>query len=173
MTDKDKGKFMVLMTGMNEASPGSEKISKEKLKIYFDFLKDLPFEEIQNNANSHFCKNKWFPAICELRGTDSSSNTDEAIQAYETIGRLLKNNYHPLMLKQVTAVKKELEKINKPEWVAMLEKWAWGIQNSTNSAVTRKQFIDSFNSAKNKRIDEKALRLEPGKQKKTIGAKHE
>ena len=159
MTEQDYKKFGALMVQMGEVSVGTEEMkrpSPQKIKTYFAFLKDLNFEIIQNNANKHFCKNKWFPAICELRDESDKKTETEAIEAFETISNFLDAYYAPEFGRLTTEIiEDKLKALNKTELIPVLHKWGMEIYSRTNITATRAQFIKTFQA--NKEINNRLL----------------
>ena len=146
MTEKDRIEFKRLMAKMGEASVGNEEMrrpSPNKCEIYFDFLKDLPFEIIVQNANLHFRRNKWFPAISELR--NEADENSRAVEAYSIIEELMDNLYDPMLgTCCLNAMNEKLDSMGKSYLKPVLMKWGTEIWSRQNITATRAQFLKSF-----------------------------
>lgn len=146
MTENDRNEFIRLMGKMGEAAVGNEEMkrpSKQKMEIYFDFLKDLPLETIVQNANLHFRKNKWFPAICELR--NEADENSRAVEAYSIIEELMDNLYDPMLgTCCLNAMNEKLDSMGKSYLKPVLMKWGTEIWSRQNITATRAQFLKSF-----------------------------
>lgn len=149
MIEQDREQFTQLMIMMSEVSAGTEELkrpSKNKIKMYFDFLKDLDFELIKENANLHFRKNKWFPAISELRNESDEQIEKEAIQAFEKIKQLMSKYYWGEFgnsCRNIMIMK--LKESNQDNLVPYLDEWGIEIANG-NTQVVRSQFIKTYKS---------------------------
>lgn len=64
MQEKDKKEFLVLMATLSEAF--KEDVSKERAKIYFEFLKGYSIEGIKYAIKRAIKELKFFPKISEL-----------------------------------------------------------------------------------------------------------
>lgn len=150
MTEQDYKKFGALMVQMGEVSVGTEEMkrpSPQKIKTYFAFLKDLNFEIIQNNANKHFCKNKWFPAISELRNETNEDIEIEALKAFDIIKDLMYNFYCPeLGAAGRQSMILQLESNGNKNLVPLLDKWGMEIATG-NVQVARAQFLKSYKAS--------------------------
>jgi len=169
MNNNDKERFSQLMIMMSEISAGNKEIKRpsgNKIQIYFDFLKDLSFDEIKENANNHFVKNNFFPSVAELRSNTDEQIEVEAIQAFDIIKRLMEDFYCPELgssARQVMII--QLKSMNRKELIPVLDQWGYEIA-SGNTQVVRAQFLKSFKA--NKIIDANR-RLDAGKEPKQLG----
>ena len=165
MNSNDKTRFTQLMIMMAEVAAGNEKMkqpSENKIAMYFDFLKDLDFDTIKDNANNHYRKNKWFPAICELRNETDENLEAEALKAFDEIKELMQNFYIPeLGAAGRQAIIIKLESDGKSNLIPLLDKWGSEIVTG-NTQVVRAQFIKSYKAIEGQ--DKKLLRTKEPKQ---------
>ena len=147
MTDNDYEVFGDLMLSWGEISSGNEEMrtpSHLKIDTYFKFLKELSLNEICENVKKHFDKNKWFPAICELRNENGTLDA-AAIEAYNTIEELMDSLYDPMIgIPCLNAMNERLETIGKAYLKPILMKWGTEIWSRQNITATRAQFIKAF-----------------------------
>ena len=147
MTENDRKQFTLLMAKMGEAAVGNDEMkrpTKEKVEIYFDFLKDMEYDTIVFNANLHFRKNKWFPAICELRNENGTLDA-AAIDAYNIIEELMDSLYDPMIgIPCLNAMNERLERMGRAYLKPILMKWGSEIWSRQNPTATRSQFIKAF-----------------------------
>jgi len=147
MTENNREQFTLLMAKMGEAAVGNDETkrpNKKKVEIYFDFLKDMEYDTIVANANLHFKKNKWFPAICELRNENGTLDA-VAIEAYNTIEELMDSLYDPsLGIACLNAMNERLENMGRAYLKPILMKWGSEIWSRQNITATRAQFIKAF-----------------------------
>ncbi len=64
MQEKDKKEFLVLMAMVETAF--NEQVSKERAKIYFDFLKNYSMQGVRYAINRAIKELKFFPKVSEL-----------------------------------------------------------------------------------------------------------
>ena len=156
MIDKDFQKFGALMIEMNEAGSDTrgKKIPPERISIYFNLLKDLYIDDIKNNADKHFLKNKWFPAPCELRGNNNENIENQAIESYELIKKAFsKTKYDPDFGEWTKQAVIYLIENNRPDLKQRLYDWGFDIINNEKESIVRSQFIKSYIAEQNKKID--------------------
>jgi len=173
MQETDFAKFNLLMSIMGEMSDGNEEMKRpqpEKVKLYFEFLIDVPFETIKENSKNYFNspqKAHFFPGVAILRHgcKDDDLIEAEAIQAFDIIKELMEEFYCPELgssAKQVIII--QLESMNKKELIPLLDQWGYEIATG-NTQVVRAQFLKSFKA--NKIIDTDR-RLDIGKEPKQL-----
>jgi len=147
MTENNREQFTLLMAKMGEAAVGNDETkrpNKKKVEIYFDFLKDMEYDSIVANANLHFKKNKWFPAICELRNENGTLDA-AAIEAYNIIEELMDGLYDPMIgIPCLNAMNERLESMGRAYLKPILMKWGTEIWSRQNITATRAQFIKAF-----------------------------
>lgn len=65
MEEKDKKRFLLILMTLGEAF--KEEISKERAKIYFEFLADLPILQIEQAVKTAIRECHFFPRVAQLR----------------------------------------------------------------------------------------------------------
>jgi len=147
MKDSEKKEFGKLMYAWAEISAGNEQMktpSITKIELYFQGLKDLTLDTVIDNSAEHFKKNKWFPAICELRNENGTLDA-VAIEAYNTIEELMDSLYDPsLGIACLNAMNERLENMGRAYLKPILMKWGSEIWSRQNITATRAQFIKAF-----------------------------
>jgi len=139
MDERDKSRFTVLMNAIGEASPQGSP-SPEKTLLYFEALKDMPYDLIKKRMTNHLRHNKFFPAICEIR-----QEVDPEIQAQEDcdlITDLCKEFIFP-DFPQVgrNIVCEKLKEQGREDLVELVDRWGAEIINNQNPTATRAQMI--------------------------------
>ena len=147
MKDSEKKEFGKLMYAWAEISAGNEQMknpSITKIEFYFQGLKDLSLDTIIDNSANHFKKNKWFPAICELRNENGTLDA-AAIDAYNIIEELMDSLYDPMIgIPCLNAMNERLERMGRAYLKPILMKWGSEIWSRQNPTATRSQFIKAF-----------------------------
>ena len=158
MKKEDLANFTLLMKKMGKATTeGSNEDrnpSDERISIYFDFLADVPFDQVALAANKHFNKSRKFPGICDLNGNAESDIESQAIDAFETIGKAFLSGHHPDGGQHARIAIDYLKKVHKENIAPFLYQWGWDIVHSENPTATRAQFIKSFKASKANQIDQ-------------------
>lgn len=175
MIDQDYKKFGALMIMIGEMSDGNEAMKRpsiDKIKLYFKFLIDLPFETIEKNASDYFNIHKefhGFPSPAILRHGYKSQDIEEAeaLSAFEIIKELMENFYCPELGaagRQAMIIK--LEEKKQENLIPLLDKWGTEILTG-NTQVVRAQFVKSYKAQKTISTD-RQLRSNQPKQLKNI-----
>ena len=166
MMNQDLKLFGELMIKMSEVAAGNEDMkrpSKEKIEMYFEALKDLSLEIIHRQAVIHFQREKFFPAICELR--PQVDDEVEAQQAFEDIKEAVLNLYDPMLgTAALVAVQEHLKNRDREHLIKMLPSWGAEIAYSEKMGVTRAQFIKAYVAEKKIKLKE----LAEGREKDTV-----
>ena len=147
MKDNEFPEFGRLMIAWGEISAGNEEMrnpSDKKKEFYFAALRDLSLDQIIDNAVRHFKRNKWFPAICELRNEDENS---QAIEAYNDIKEAMFAYYEPMLGNiSLDTIQEHLKNKGKEYLKPLLFEWGTEIHLGQNPSATRSQFIKAFNT---------------------------
>ena len=92
--------------------------------------------------------NKWFPAICEILGTDQESIETMAHDAFDLIKSILTWPYHPelgdLIKDRNEYLKKRFELEGRPELYKFALQWQDEITNCEETGIVRAQFLKSY-----------------------------
>jgi len=82
MNQNELERFTALMGIMQEAFIPEKPLSKERIKIYFDYLKDLSIDDIEKSTHHilNVKKIPTFPTIGEIRGYIEVSMEDKALE---------------------------------------------------------------------------------------------
>ncbi|MFP5211943.1 MAG: DUF6475 domain-containing protein [Acidobacteriota bacterium] len=83
MTQNDEARFLALFTGLCEYF--DKKFSDPLLEIYFESLKDMPYEQVDAVISMAIRTLKFFPKICELREMVNGRGEDRALIAWEQL----------------------------------------------------------------------------------------
>ena len=139
MDARDKARFTILMNAIGEATPKGMP-SPEKTKLYFDALKDMSYELIEQRMTNHLRFNKWFPAICEIR-----QEADPEIQAQNDID-LIEDLCMEFIFPDFPQTGREilhmkLKDLGRDDLTEMVDRWGAKIVNGLNPSATRAQMI--------------------------------
>jgi hypothetical protein len=81
MIEEEKAAFTVYLAGLAEIFDVS--LSKMRIDLYFEALKDLPIEQFVLACNYHTQTGKFFPKPSELREALNGRSSDRAVLAFE------------------------------------------------------------------------------------------
>ena len=139
MDERDETRFTVLMNTIGEMTPG-DKPSPEKTMLYFECLKDMPYDLIKKRMTNHLRFNKWFPVICEIR-----QEADPEIQAQNDID-LIEDLCMEFIFPDFPQTGREivhmkLKDMGRDDLTEMVDRWGAKIVNGLNPSATRAQMI--------------------------------
>ena len=143
------------MAMIGEATPG-ESPSPEKIRIYYEVLKDMDFEIIKNNAINYLRNKKaFFPFPCDLRNDPDPDEQAQAAFAYveKLVDTFL---YDGLQTAGMTAIKLRLEKDNKMHLLPLVQAFGVEVAEKSNITATRAQFLKAY-KAERKGQDRKQI----------------
>ena len=70
----DKNKFVILMTNLGKAF--RQKIDKETMAVYYEFLKDIDEETLKEACKNIIKNNKYFPTVSEIVAESETHNKE-------------------------------------------------------------------------------------------------
>ena len=168
MTENDRQKFSQLMIMMAEVSVGNEfkRPSADKIQMYYNLLSDLSFDIIKLNAEKHFRKNKWFPAISELRGESDEKLKIKAQESFKILNDVIEKYYVAGFACTCDIVEQKLKAMNREDLISDFYKWGTEIVNNSNPTATRAQFLNAYVAHK---IIASDRQIETGNKSKQLG----
>lgn len=94
MREKDRLKFAAVMAALSEAF--ERPVTAEKIRVYWNFLQDLPIEKIEDAAQIIIATKKMptfptFPAIAEIREAAQGGDSLQELEALEAWRDAYKN----------------------------------------------------------------------------------
>jgi hypothetical protein len=152
MDNNDKPDFAVLMTGLAEVCANAN-LTREKIDMYFQFLRDLDIETVRENAKYYIANNKsqkgFFPPVAFLRdprepGEIEAEETALADAAFSRVKWYIENFYYPEMgASCMAAIECKMKKANELHLLPLLNQWGGEIL-SAPTQVVRSQFVKSL-----------------------------
>jgi len=139
MDERDETRFTVLMNTIGEMTPG-DKPSPEKTMLYFECLKDMPYDLIKKRMTNHLRFNKWFPVICEIRQeADPELQAQEDCRFIEHLCRELIFSDFPMAGRE--AIGERLKTEGREDLMYLVNMMGAEISNGQNPTATRAQMI--------------------------------
>ena len=90
MTNKDAERFGKLMMSLAEVFGGQ--VSKFKIKLYFEALKELSIDELEGACFKAIQELKWFPKPAEIRNLLLGDPETRAMLAWDTVLKALRTH---------------------------------------------------------------------------------
>ena len=141
---KDYAQFVALLGMMGECTPSGQP-SPEKIEMYFLALQDLEFEEVKDAAKKHLMTNKWFPAICELRGQSELDLELQSQKDYAILEHLADAFLFPGFAEAgMVAIEQKLTEKKRLDLLPVAKRFCPEISQGMNPSATRAQCIKSI-----------------------------
>jgi len=138
MKESDNQKFSQLMAIASEATPGNQP-SDEKIKIYFEALRDLEFDYIRENTINHLRTKHFFPHICDIR--NEPTEEEMANKAFQEVEDLLNKFYDPGLHSVTLGI---IKSRTSKECFKLIQRFGTEIFYAENITASRAQFIKAY-----------------------------
>ena len=131
-----KSEITALLVLLEQAYPNLREPLKEgTIKVFSEFLSDIPFKDLEKAVASHISSEDWFPSVAQIRKAVSGfSQLPTAMEAWGEAEEMMRHNG--------TSWKPDFEN---PVLMATVKAMGWKyLCMSTNKVADRANFRDTY-----------------------------
>ena len=139
----DKKEFTTLIATLKASYNSKDFLAtKEQIAVWFEMLKDLPYNVASYSVQKHIMTNKYPPTIAEIRqGTVSPSQFISSAEAWSLVAKAARNGIYNAQ-KEFDALPEAVQRaIGSPDMIRNM-----AMDNESAMTVQQSHFIRAYNS---------------------------